>query len=51
MNVSYYKFDIDDVTGELEANRPVPFRYNSQTNFVNLTLLDTLKYLNDFVTE
>jgi len=26
MNVSYYKFDLDDVTGELESNRPVPFR-------------------------
>jgi hypothetical protein len=27
LNVSYYKFDVDDTTGELEANRPVPFRY------------------------
>ena len=26
LNISYFKFDIDDVTGELEANRPVPFR-------------------------
>lgn len=26
LNVSYYKFDTDDVSGELNANRPVPFR-------------------------
>ncbi|XP_075234435.1 transcription-associated protein Nipped-A isoform X2 [Lycorma delicatula] len=26
MNISYFKFDIDDTTGELDANRPVPFR-------------------------
>ena len=26
MNVSYFKFDVDDVTGELDSNRPVPFR-------------------------
>lgn len=26
MNVAYYKFDVDDVTGELDANRQVPFR-------------------------
>ncbi|XP_064456550.1 transformation/transcription domain-associated protein-like isoform X2 [Ornithodoros turicata] len=26
MNLSYFKFDVDDVTGELDANRPVPFR-------------------------
>ncbi|XP_071454988.1 transformation/transcription domain-associated protein [Hetaerina americana] len=26
INVSYFKFDVDDGTGELDANRPVPFR-------------------------
>jgi len=26
INISYFKFDVDDVTGELESNRPVPFR-------------------------
>jgi transformation/transcription domain-associated protein len=26
MNVAYFKFDVDDLTGELHANRPVPFR-------------------------
>lgn len=26
VNISYFKFDLDDSTGELEANRPVPFR-------------------------
>ena len=27
MNVAYYKFDIDDNSGDLDSNRPVPFRY------------------------
>ncbi|CAH1788418.1 unnamed protein product [Owenia fusiformis] len=26
LNVAYFKFDIDDQSGELDANRPVPFR-------------------------
>ena len=26
VNVSYYKFDVDDQTGELDSNRPVSFR-------------------------
>ncbi|KAI5711793.1 hypothetical protein M8J75_003201 [Diaphorina citri] len=26
LNVSYFKFDIDDSKGELNSNRPVPFR-------------------------
>lgn len=26
VNISYYKFDVDDTSGELDANRPVPFR-------------------------
>ncbi|ESP00831.1 hypothetical protein LOTGIDRAFT_140419, partial [Lottia gigantea] len=26
LNISYFKFDLDDHTGELDANRPVPFR-------------------------
>ncbi|XP_052799623.1 transformation/transcription domain-associated protein-like isoform X2 [Mya arenaria] len=26
LNIAYFKFDIDDATGELDANRPVPFR-------------------------
>ena len=26
VNVSYFKFDLDDVTGELNPTRPVPFR-------------------------
>ncbi len=26
VNISYFKFDIDDGTGELDSNRPVPFR-------------------------
>ncbi|XP_074658755.1 transformation/transcription domain-associated protein-like [Tubulanus polymorphus] len=26
LNISYFKLDIDDQTGELDANRPVPFR-------------------------
>ena len=24
--MAYFKFDVDDVTGELDSNRPVPFR-------------------------
>lgn len=26
VNISYFKFDIDDSTGDLDSNRPVPFR-------------------------
>lgn len=26
VNVSYFKFDVDDATGDLDSNRPVPFR-------------------------
>lgn len=26
LNVAYFKFDLDDTSGELESNRPVPFR-------------------------
>ncbi len=26
INISYFKFDVDDVSGELDSNRPVPFR-------------------------
>ena len=26
VNISYFKFDVDDVSGELDSNRPVPFR-------------------------
>lgn len=26
INVSYFKFDVDEVTGELDGNRFVPFR-------------------------
>ncbi len=26
VNVSYFKFDVDDVSGDLDSNRPVPFR-------------------------
>ena len=26
VNVSYFKFDVDDVTGELNSARPIPFR-------------------------
>jgi len=26
LNISYFKFDVDDVSGELDSNRPVPFR-------------------------
>lgn len=26
INISYFKFDVDDHTGELDTNRPVPFR-------------------------
>ena len=26
LNVSYFRFDVDDLTGDLEANRPVHFR-------------------------
>ncbi|CAL8129543.1 unnamed protein product [Orchesella dallaii] len=26
VNISYFKFDIDDTTGDLDSNRPVPFR-------------------------
>ncbi|XP_060810438.1 transcription-associated protein 1 isoform X2 [Amyelois transitella] len=26
LNISYFKFDVDDTTGELDGNRPVPFR-------------------------
>ncbi|KAG5328830.1 TRRAP protein, partial [Acromyrmex heyeri] len=26
INIAYFKFDIDDTSGELDANRPVPFR-------------------------
>lgn len=26
LNISYFKFDVEDTKGELDANRPVPFR-------------------------
>lgn len=26
INIAYFKFDVDDTSGELDANRPVPFR-------------------------
>lgn len=26
VNVSYFKFDVDDATSELNVSRPVPFR-------------------------
>lgn len=26
INISYFKFDVDDGTGELDTTRPVPFR-------------------------
>lgn len=26
INISYYKFDVDNATGELDSNRAVPFR-------------------------
>ncbi|KAL0100349.1 hypothetical protein PUN28_019603 [Cardiocondyla obscurior] len=26
INIAYFKFDIDDISGELDAKRPVPFR-------------------------
>ncbi|KMQ95094.1 transformation transcription domain-associated protein, partial [Lasius niger] len=26
INIAYFKFDIDDTSGKLDANRPVPFR-------------------------
>ena len=26
INIAYFKFDVDDISGELDANRPVPFR-------------------------
>ena len=26
VNVAYFKFDLDELSGELESNRPVPFR-------------------------
>ncbi|XP_052826902.1 transformation/transcription domain-associated protein [Octopus bimaculoides] len=26
LNIAYFKFDLDDQSGELDANRPVPFR-------------------------
>lgn len=26
LNVSYFRFDINDASGDLDANRPVPFR-------------------------
>ena len=26
VNISYFKFDVDDVSGKLDSNRPVPFR-------------------------
>ncbi|XP_050675423.1 transcription-associated protein 1 [Leptidea sinapis] len=26
LNVAYFKFDVEDTTGELDGNRPVPFR-------------------------
>ncbi len=26
LSVSYFKFDVEDLNGELDANRPVPFR-------------------------
>ncbi len=48
MNVAYYKFDIDDNSGDLDSNRPVPFRYRLYTkqfftyaniNYIYLCLL------------
>lgn len=32
INVSYFRFDTDDMTGELAANRPVPFRLTPNIN-------------------
>lgn len=26
VNIAYFKFEVDDITGELDATRPVPFR-------------------------
>ena len=35
INISYYKFDVDDVSGKLDSNRPVPFRMTPNiTEFV-----------------
>lgn len=36
INISYFKFDIDDVTGEMNAARSVPFRLTPNiTEFIN----------------
>ncbi|XP_064648217.1 transformation/transcription domain-associated protein-like isoform X2 [Lineus longissimus] len=38
LNISYFKFDIDDQLGELDANRPVPFRLTPNiAEFLTLT--------------
>ncbi|KAL3832377.1 hypothetical protein ACJMK2_024027 [Sinanodonta woodiana] len=38
LNVSYFKFDIDDQSGELDSNRPVPFRLTPNiAEFLTLT--------------
>ena len=42
MNVAYYKFDIDDNSGELDSNRPVPFRYKLHSIFTTLNVNDFL---------
>jgi len=35
INISYFKFDVDDVSGKLDSNRPVPFRMTPNiTEFV-----------------
>ena len=35
INISYYKFDVDDVNGKLDSTRPVPFRMTPNiTEFV-----------------
>ncbi len=36
INISYFKFDVDDVSGKLDSNRPVPFRMTPNiTEFIN----------------
>lgn len=51
MNVAYFKFDVDDTSGELDANRPVPFRLTPNieeflTSTGNIPFKISLKFQN-----
>lgn len=41
LNVAYFRFDVDDTSGEMDSNRPVPFRLTH-----NISSLITLTGVN-----